>query len=220
MRPSLLTALALVSLLASRPAHGQLEDDLFDPRDNTKGLALGVRGGFVSGLSTTGERNYAGIDLATTWGSGVGLQVGYGYSPRLLFYGSVDHSWVDSDNTQVIGDLTLYHFDFGVRYHLHLRDVRYVPYVSLALGGKQLYTRSFIDTLGVSRPATINGRAIVPGAGMQLFVTEDLAVDGQVAVSIGGFGKIDVDGGGRRMYQSSGGQTVRVLFGASWYPER
>ena len=219
MRVSLLPALAVLMMLATRPAFGQVEELLYDPREITEGVAIGLRGTFLTGMSAAGEGQFEGIDVATTWGSGFGALLGYGITPRLLLFASVDHTVHDSDNARIAGDITLYHFDFGARYHWHLRDVRFVPYASLALGGKQLYTRTFIDTLGVSRRATINARAVIPGAGMQFFFTENFALDGGVAVSVGSFGKIDVEGSGRRKFESSGGRTTRLTVGLSWYPD-
>jgi hypothetical protein len=218
MRVSLCIFMALVSLVSSRRLHAQGEELLYDPRDITSGLLVGARGTAVPGTSATGKGQSAGTDLATTWGSGGGLIVGYGSSPRLLFFASVDYSTHESDNAQIAGDITLWHFDFGARFHLHLPNVRYVPYVSLAAGGKQLYTREFIDTLGVARPATINARAIVPGAGMQVFLLDNFAIDGQVAVSIGSFGRINMEGNRRRL-RTDGGVTTRVMIGVNWYPD-
>jgi hypothetical protein len=95
-----------------------------------------------------------------------------------------------------------------------------VPYAALAFGGKQLYTRTFIDTLGVSRRATINARAIIPGAGLQFFFSENFAFDANLSLSLGSFHKIDVAGGGRQSLQSDGGTTSRMSVGVNWYPER
>jgi hypothetical protein len=220
MRPLLLIVLALTLAIAAKPVHGQAEELLYDPRGITEGLMVGLRATFVPGVTVTGERQFEGIDVATTWGTGAGIIVGYGVSPRLLLFGSVDHSAHDSDNARVAGDITLYHFDFGVRFHLHLRDVRYVPYATLAAGGKQLYTRTFIDTLGVVHRATINARAIVPGAGFQFFFRENFAFDGNVSLSIGSFRRIDVEGSGRQKFHSSGGTTARISAGVNWYPAR
>lgn len=221
MHRFLLAALA-VSLLAARPLLAQRpgEDELlYDPRDNTVGFLLGLRGTFTSATTATGEGQFEGVDVATTWGTGGGILVGYGATRSFLVFASIDHTAHDSDNSRIADDITLYHFDLGVRYHLRLADERYVPYASLGFGGKQLYTHAFIDTLGVAHRATINGRAIVAGAGMQYFVSENFAIDGGLAVSIGSFGKIDVEGSGRRSFSSGGGTTTRVMIGVNWYPE-
>lgn len=221
MRSKLLLVLAFMSALAARPVSAQVvEELLYDPRGITEGLMVGLRLGFVPGTTLTGERQFEGIEVATTWGSGGGVMVGYGITPQLLMFGSVDQSAHDSDNARIVGNITLYHFDFGARFHFHLRDVRYVPYASLAFGGKQLYTRTFIDTLGVSRRATINARAIIPGAGLQFFFSENFAFDANLSLSLGSFHKIDVAGGGRQSLQSDGGTTSRMSVGVNWYPER
>ena len=218
MRPSLLVALAFASTLAARSAHGQVEELLYDPHGNVEGFMIGLRGGFVPAMTATGERQFEGTEVATTWGSGFGVQMGYGYSPRLLFFASVDETAHESNNAQIFGAITMYHFDFGARFHIRPADPRLVPYVSLAVGGKQVYTRRFIESGGTARRATLNARAIVPGGGMQLFFTEDFALEGNVAVSVGGFRRISIDGSGRQRLYSSGGVTSRVTVGVNWYP--
>jgi hypothetical protein len=220
-RSSLLLALIVSAPLFARSARAQApgEELLYDPRSITSGLTVGLSGGFVPGTTITGEGQFEGTEVKTTWGSGVGLHGGYGYTPRLLFIASIDRSSHSSDNAQVAGDITLYHYDFGARYQFHRRDVRYVPYVSLAIGGKQFKARSFIDTSGVARRATFNARAIIPGGGMQLFFTEDFAVDANVVISIGSVHRVDIQQVQRSSMKSSGGLTTRLRVGVSWYPE-
>jgi hypothetical protein len=89
----------------------------------------------------------------------------------------------------------------------------------LALGAKQLYTHEFVDTAGVARRTTINARTISPGVGMQFFISENFALDGSAMWSFGDFNKIDVDQTGESKLTSSGGTTMRVRFGVSWYPD-
>jgi hypothetical protein len=220
-RSSLLLALIVSAPLFARSARAQApgEELLYDPRSITSGIMVGLSGGFVPGTTVTGERQFEGTEVKTTWGSGVGLQAGYGYTPRLLFLASIDRSSHSSDNAQIAGDITLYHYDFGARYQFHRRDVRYVPYVSLAVGGKQFKTRSFIDSSGVARRATFNARAIIPGGGMQLFFTENFALDANVVVSIGSVHRIDIQQVQRSSMKSSGGLTTRLRVGVNWYPE-
>lgn len=219
MRFSMLLGLVLAASSLVRTAHAQLEEELlYDPFENTRGFMLGLRGGFVPAMAASGERQFEGTDVATTWGSGYGVQLGYGYSPHLLFFGSVDQSTHESDNAQISSDITLYHFDFGARWHFRPSDYRIVPYVSLAIGGKQLYTHQFIDPGGTARRTTINARAIVPGGGLQVFFTENFAVEGNAAVSIGGFRRISIDGAGRQRLYSNGGVTSRISLGVNWYP--
>lgn len=208
--------------MIARSGSAQLpgEELLYDPRTITSGIMVGLSGGFVPGTTVTGEGQFEGTEVKTTWGSGVGLHAGYGYTPRLLFLASIDRSSHSSDNAQVAGDITVYHYDFGARYHFHRSDVRYVPYVSLAVGGKQFKTRSFIDnTSGGAHRATLNARAIIPGGGMQLFFTEDFALDANVVVSIGSAHRIDIQGVQRSSMKSSGGLTTRLRVGVNWYPE-
>lgn len=216
---SLLLAILVWSSLVARSSQAQAEELLYDPRVITRGIMVGLSGGFVPATTVTGEGQFEGTEVTTTWGSGIGAHAGYGYTPRLLFMASIDRSSHGSDNAQVAGDITLYHYDFGVRYHFHRRDVRYVPYASFAIGGKQFKTRSFIDQSGVARRTTFNARAIVPGGGMQLFFTENFALDANVVVSIGSPHRIDIQQVQRSSMKSSGGMTTRLRVGVNWYPE-
>lgn len=219
MRSSLLLAFVLSAWVPLRALDAQVREELlYDPRDNTEGFMIGVRATMVPGVSFSGERQFEGTDVEVNWGSGFGVMVGYGYSPHLFFFGSIDETMHESDNAQIVGDITLYHFDFGARWMFRPEDVRYVPYVSLAVGGKQLYTRRFIDSGGTARRTTINARAVIPGAGMQVFFSENFAVDGSVGVSFGGFRRISIDGSGRQRFYSDGGVTTRVAVGVNWYP--
>jgi hypothetical protein len=218
MRSSLLIPFVLAASLPARAAYAQAEELLYDPYANIQGFLVGLRGAFVPGTTASGERQFEGTEVETTWGSGFGVQVGYGYSPHLLFFASVDRTAHESDNAQIASGITLYHFDFGARYHFRLTDYRYVPYVSLGFGGKQLFTRQFIDSGGTARRTTINARAIIPGGGMQVFFSENFAVEGNLAVSIGSFRRISIDGVGRQRLYSNGGVTSRITLGVNWYP--
>jgi hypothetical protein len=54
---------------------------------------------------------------------------------------------------------------------------------------------------------------------MQLFFTEDFALDANVVVSIGSAHRIDIQGVQRSSMKSSGGLTTRLRVGVNWYPE-
>ena len=219
MRRSFLLGFLLAFLGFARVTHAQEDELLFDPNDNTEGFVFGLRGFYIPPVSASGEDQFEDIEIETTWGSGLGVFLGYGYSPSLLFFAIIDQSAHDPDNAQIGGDITLYHFDFGARYHLRVSDPRYVPYASLALGAKQLYTRRFNNpNTGTATRATINALAVVPGAGVQLFFTENFAIDANAAVSIGSFRRISILGSRQRM-ESNGAVTTRISVGVNWYPE-
>lgn len=216
---SLLSVLLIAFLATARDVRAQLDEELFDPRDNTKGWVFGLRGFYVPPVSASGEGQFDDIEIETTWGSGLGVLIGYGYTQSLLFYGQVDQSVHDPDNAQIAGGITLYHFDFGARYHLRLRDPRFVPYAALAFGGKQLYTKRFIDPeTATATRATINALSVVPGGGIQIFLSENFAFDANAAVSIGSFRRISILGTRQRM-ESNGAVTARISVGVNWYPE-
>lgn len=208
--------------LAASPlaAAAQQEELLYDPRENTEGFLFGVAGHFVPAITVTGKDAFAGTELKTTWASGGGVTFGYGYKHRWLFFGTVDVAKPESDNATVDGQITFWHFDFGARMHFHLEDHRVVPYASLAIGAKQLHTRSFIDSTGVQRSATLNARMLAPGVGVQFFPYEDFAIDAAVVLGLGSFNRLDVSGVGKAKLKSDGGTTTRLRVGVNWYPSR
>lgn len=201
---------------AQRPGEEEL---LYDPRENTVGALVELNAGFLPGVTVTGSGALDFFEVKTTWSSSIGFVVGYGITPSWLIYGGVDRAKPNSDNARVLGSMTLDHFDVGLRYNHHLADVRLVPYADVAFSGKQLYARQLVDTLGVARRTTINGRAVAVGAGVQYFFTENFALDGSAKVSIGSFGRVWIDGSKRQSIDSSGGTTTRFRVGVAWYPQ-
>lgn len=218
MRLASLVLLAALCLPTAAKAQG--EELLYDPRENTNGVMLGLAGHFVPAIRVSDTDAFEGASVRTTWATGGGVQVGYGYGRRWLFYAGMDVANPQSNDVTVDGDFTFWHYDFGARLHHHLTDHRIVPYLSLAVGAKQLHTRHFIDSTGVERSATLNARSIAPGVGVLYFPYEDLAFDASLVFGFGSFTRLHVTGVTSRKLDSEGGTSTRLRFGLNWYPSR
>lgn len=155
-------------------------------------------------------------------GGGIGLSVGYGFTPRTSVFVGVDVAGMTSDTRfdgfgeEQTSDLT--HWDVGVRYSFDAPGRRFVPYLSAALT-QRTNSGEFCDGF-TCYDIESSGSGFSGGVGLQLFFIESLALDAGWLLSFGSFSEASVDGESVTLEDEPSVDTGRFMIGASWYPSR
>jgi len=71
---------------------------------------------------------------------------------------------------------------------------------------------------GTNSDLSMSGLALGTTAGVQLFVSPKLALDGGLSVGMGKMGNVKVDGQRQDWGTPDNTTTTRIRFGANWYP--
>src|SRR5688572_11902426 len=91
-------------------------------------LALGFR---ITGPGVTPE-------IKTENGQGLGIEVGYGFTPRVLVFASADLAKQRSNFQSLDGNMGLAHIELGARLAFPAAGKRAAPYLSALVGGQAL----------------------------------------------------------------------------------
>jgi hypothetical protein len=159
--------------------------------------------GFSLGAHILGSAvSFSGDDDA---GSGIGLSVGYGFSPSTSIFVNADAADIDG--------ITFANVDLGVRYTFGSDTDEWRPYAGAALTGMSLSA----DVRGET--TSINGGALSVLGGVQYFFSPSVAADVGVVLGSGRFTEARV--GGKLAGTGSLDATAsRVMVGLKWYPGR
>jgi len=178
-------ALALVAAALTAGSAAAQEAPAAPPaaRSDLRGFMLGVSfNGGVVGSRFDTERRTAS--------AGFGVTLGYGLNDRVTLFTRGDYAYRAS------------YFDVGARYSFGGASGALRPYVEGAL--------SAVGSLRGG--ASVGGAALTGGAGLEYFVTPNLALDAGMRYSRGEWAP-DVELGGGRQYASS-----RLGLGVRWRP--
>lgn len=121
-------ALTLALSLFAVPLWGQAPP----AKSSTTGFTLNVH---LSGASLRITEN---DESETESGGGLGLHLGYGFSPRFLMFIGVDGATIDSNDPEIASNYGLAHVELGARYSFANPDGRWVPYLQASLGGRSV----------------------------------------------------------------------------------
>jgi hypothetical protein len=138
-----------------RPAlHGQSSAS---GRSNTGGFMIG---GHLNGSALSFE----GAD--TESGGGLGIAIGYGFTPKLMLYLNVDAAKVDIADTQIGGSFALGHGDLGIRYTFANSARAWVPYLNAAFTSR-VASANVDNSLTSTTEVSISGPAVSVGGGVR-----------------------------------------------------
>ena len=175
----------------------------------TRGFHLGLHVSAASLQVQDGDRSNAG---------GGGLVIGYGINRRILLFLQADGARFDVQDTDVEGEWTMAHVDFGVRYHFASSLRSWVPYLQAAFSGRTVsVTDAFVNQVAQSEDANIRGGALSAGGGIMFYFNETLALDLQLVWSGGTFTEVEV-GNVTVSGLDVDAQTTRFNIGVSWWP--
>ena len=182
----------------------------------TQGVTLGgttvlALGFTISGPGISGE-------IKTDNGEGVGIQIGYGITPRIMVFGTADLANQASNLMGLEGKMGLAHVEVGGRMSFPQAGKRAAPYVSAQYGVHALAARSVGD--GPAPIIRLYGTHFGGGAGELYALTPGLALDAGLVASRGKFGKVELTGKGNTSgdVNVNSSTTMRFKVGFNWHP--
>lgn len=205
-RPAILIR-TLVLLLLFGLAGGRAEAQR---APNTTGLFLNAHlNASLIGYDRADLRTLGIIDDSHA-GGGIGVMVGYGFSPLVTLYVALNGSVIDS--YELRDPYTLAHVDLGLLFNFVSRS-RAVPYLT---GGVTFRQASFDDNPG---EIDFNGGGITLGGGLKYYASPQLALDVGLVGTFGNFTEVDV---GRTTFDIDevDAASARLMLGLSFYPTR
>lgn len=216
-----LTALAVAACVLAEPAEGQRSGSRRSTAaaqralDRTTGLMLGLHTVAAPGVAISGEDVRS--DFHTNLGGGVGAMIGYGFTPILSAYASLDLAKQGSGVSDLQGSFGLVHFEVGARANLPMGSPRTVPWVSASVGRRSLGAHITDTGWDEEYDAVFSGGMFALGAGVQHFLSPTTALEGGAEIGFGTFDKFAVDGDQDDIDVGSS-TTVRLRFGMVWRP--
>ncbi len=196
------TAVAM-SLILAGVVHATGAQAQGATKSRTKGFFLGAG---LEGASQSVE------DSNTESGAGAGLTLGYGFNKTWALFVNAGGASIDSDE---IGSYTLGHGDLGVRVSFRSGPNQVVPYIVGAVSGRTAKV-DFVDDLGDSHSADVNGTGFTLGAGLNVFFNPSVALDLHYLYTGGAydevkFNNVTISG------LDAKAQTGRFRIGVNWF---
>lgn len=165
--------------------------------------------GFFLGAGLEGNGITTNESGSTTEsGSGLGITLGYGFTPTWSLYGQLSGASINADGG---GTYTLAHFDIGARVHFRSGPNTVVPFLQFGLAGRGVSQ----DVNGSS--VTGNGAGISLGGGLNAHFSPKVAFSGAVTWTVGSFDHFAVDGNSVNG-TSVDATSARVHLGLVWFP--
>ena len=185
--------LVAAPLAAQAPAHGS----------SSKGFLLGVH---LTGTSLTIDD----INDETANGGGGGIELGYGFTPRLALVAGFTGGTLEDE-------LAFGNFDLGLRYAWTGATRRWVPSVELALAGRAIGQQDVLLDDGEVHDVTFSGAGITVGGGIQYFTSPRWAIGAAFKWTGGEFDRVQVDNVSVDDLNIDATST-RINIGVTWYP--
>ena len=149
----------------------------------------------------------------TESGPGLGLVLGYGFTPIWAVYGKLSGANMLDVNGNSFG---LGHFDVGVRAHFRTGPHVVVPFVQAGLSG--LGEAQTLTNRTGQHDVTASGAGVAFGGGLNMHVRPALAISAGVTWSVGTFTTYTLDNQtvpGTSLSATS----ARVHLGVIWFPQ-
>jgi opacity protein-like surface antigen len=191
------TVLALAA--AAPPALAQTDGP---EGSSARGLSLGM---YVSSASLFIVEN-----RSTTYGSGIGLSVGYGVTDRFGLHASTSGAVLkpSASNIWLLG-----HADLEARWTFASEARRWAPHLAVGVGAR---TASFDVLDEEAEKDWRSDPGITLGGGASWFVAPGVSLDASLRHSFGNLGDMRCPQGGE--VASTCATSTRLNLGASWYP--
>ena len=178
---------------------------------STKGFFLGLHGN--SSTVESDEQDGQGIGTGDERGSGLGLQLGYGFTHNLALVLDGTGALLDLDGE----DVGLGHFDIGLRYAFTGPTRPVVPYLEAAFSGYGLGQNDADFGDGTTGDVTLTGTGFTFGGGLQYYVAPKWALGAAFKYTTGEFDKVKVDDVSVDDLNIDA-TTTRINLGVTWYP--
>ena len=170
---------------------------------------------FWTGLGLEGNGLLANdaLNSGTDSGRGIGLSLGYGFTPRWSLYSVLSGASMTASDFS--GTYALGHFDLGTRVHFGNESSRVRPFVQAALSGRAVTQDFYVGSRAYKVEA--GGAGVSFGGGLNAHFTPALAFSGAVTWSVGNFSVYKVNGI-EVPSDSPGVTSARVHLGLVWFP--
>lgn len=170
---------------------------------------------FWIGLGVEGNGLLANdaLNSGTDSGRGLGLSIGYGFTPRWSLYSVLSGASMTASDFS--GTYALGHFDLGTRIHFGNDSGRVRPFVQAGLSGRAVTQDFYIGTRAYKVEA--GGAGVSFGGGLNAHFSPALAFSGAVTWSVGNFSVYKVNGI-EVPADAQGITSARVHLGLVWFP--
>jgi hypothetical protein len=198
------------------------------PDSNTEGLFLQ---GHLSGASVEVESNLRQVADEDGSGGGLGIKVGYGFTPVFTLYAGLDVAALDNFNPGIFGiddeivdpffndEVGYLSFDLGTQLNLGAGRNRLVPYLDLALSYSGIVYE--LNDNFFNEDITVSGAGVSLGGGLKYFLSPTVALDISLTGTASEFEDVTIDGD---EFDIPGlefdTRAARFGFGIAWYPSR
>jgi opacity protein-like surface antigen len=183
--------------------------------DRPTGFMLGIHSVGVTGLEIGGGDSQNGA-FNTTFGAGAGLTLGWAFNRTFSLYSSIDvakQKTAPSDTPD--GSWGLVHMAIGGRANLPLGGST-MPYITAGLGGRALAAKATFEE-GPTVNASISGKFLSVGGGIERPLSRSVALDGGVDVAFGRFSHFKA-GDDEWDENVNLTKSIRMRLGITWRP--
>ncbi len=126
-------------------------------------------------------------------GGGLGAKAGYGFNRIVTVFVEIDAAAVNVENSpDLTGDWVLAHLDLGARFHFANALRRWVPYLEAAVGSRLVGVENGTSGGQTVRNTNFTGGAFTVGGGLNVYLSQTVALDFGLKISSGEFTKVDV----------------------------
>jgi hypothetical protein len=202
--------LLLAAIAGTRTAQAQALGRAHRGTVAPAGLTINVHAVAMPGFTIDGPD--ADPPVNVSMGPGVGAQVGYAFSPRLMVYAGADLGRLGAAPEDGGGHWGLGILELGGRLSFPSARRPLTPYLTAAIGTRGLAAR--IADFGEVK---LHGMALSGGAGLTYAVSPTVALDGSVVLSMGKFGKYE-EPAGKFDVNVDNTLSTRLRFGLDWRP--
>ena len=173
-----------------------------------------AKGFFIGAHLNASSLGAGGYNDESQTGSGGGVHLGYGFTPRLAFFGE----FTGAAFQQHVVDVGAFgHVDVGLRYAWTGPTRRWVPSLEMAYTGRGVAQSRALLEDGDPHDVVLTGKGVTFGAGMQFYATPKLALGAAFKWTRGEFDKFAVDDESVDDVKIDAA-SARVNLGITWYP--
>ncbi|MEQ1730231.1 MAG: outer membrane beta-barrel protein, partial [Vicinamibacterales bacterium] len=165
------------------------------------------------GLEGNGILANDALNSGTDSGAGLGISLGYGFTPRWSIYSVLSGASMTASDFS--GTYALGHFDLGTRVHFRGVSDRVRPFVQAGLSGRAVTQDFYVGSRAYKVEA--GGAGVSFGGGLNAHFRPALAFSGALTWSTGNFSIYKLNGV-EVPVDSLGATSARVHLGLVWFP--
>jgi hypothetical protein len=199
------TSLAVAALVAASVSAAAQSNG---SRSTTQGLMLDLH---LNGSSMKVE------DGTNESGGGMGVRMGWGFTPRLTAFVGYDRASIESADAQLADKYSLGQVDLGLQYNFANSDRAWRPFVEAAATRRSMYADVTLDD-GSTADMSASGLGMSIGGGFQYFFSAPWAISTGLNYTFGSFTKGEMDGVSADLDPAISARGARLNVGLSWHP--